>query len=121
MNPTLRLPRERVAALQPADLEAYLLAHGWEEDDAASSAQAGAFRYRRQPDVTVLVPRDRDVLDYAVRVGDVLQTLAVVERRPAWEVLDNLSASRPPSLPNGAPAANPRARGKDETKGRESK
>jgi hypothetical protein len=98
-----------------------LLAHGWEEDDAASSAQVGAFRYRRQPDVAVLVPRNRDLLDYAVRIGDVLQTLAVVERRPAWEVLDNLSARRPPSLPNGAPAANPWAQGKNQTKGRESK
>jgi hypothetical protein len=96
MNPTLRLPRERVAALQPADLETYLLAHGWEEDDAMSSAQVGRFRYRRQPDVTVRVPRDRDFLDYAVRVGDVLQTLAVVERRPAWEVLDRRLPPRTP-------------------------
>jgi hypothetical protein len=107
MNPTLRLPRERVAALLPADLEGYLLAHGWEEDGAASSAKVGVFRYLRQPDITALVPRDRHFLDYAVRVGDVLQTLAVVERRPTWEVLDYLSASLPPSLPNGAPAATP--------------
>jgi hypothetical protein len=95
------LPKERVAALAPRDVEAYLLGHGWEADQAASSSQAGAFRYEPAPGVAVLVPRDRAFLDYALRVGDVVQTLAAVEGRTAWEVLEELSSRRSELSPNG--------------------
>jgi hypothetical protein len=102
MTPALQLPKERVALLDAADLEAYLLAHDWEEDATSSSAQVGTFRYRPSPEITVRLPRDRAFLDYALRVGDVLLTLAVVERRKAWEVLEDLSTLRQGSSRNGA-------------------
>jgi hypothetical protein len=92
MNTAVQLPKERVELLAPADVEAYLLAHGWEEDRSGSSAQGGMFRCGSDQDVTALVPRDRGLLDYAVRVGDVLHTLAVLEQRPIWEMLEALLA-----------------------------
>jgi hypothetical protein len=107
MNPTLRLPKERVLALDPADLEAYLLAHGWEADRRASSADVGVYRIPADPAAEILLPRDRGFVDYALRVGELLQALAAVERRTAWEVLEDFLARRHGSSPNG-PAAGPR-------------
>ncbi len=102
MTPASQLPKEQVALLAPADVEGYLLTHDWAENPAASSAKVGTFCYRPSPEVAVMVPQDRGFLDYALRVGDVLQTLAVVERRKVWEVLEDLLAHRQPSSRNGA-------------------
>jgi hypothetical protein len=94
MTPALQLPKERVTLLDPGDVEAYLLVHNWEEDASTSSPTIAVFRYGPSSEVAVEVPRDRGFLDYALRVGDVLQTLAVVERRKVWEVLEDLLALR---------------------------
>lgn len=102
MNSALRLPKERADALAPQDLETYLLTHQWEEDRSQSSAKVGAFHHRSVPEVSVLVPRDRRFLDYALRVGDVLETIAVMERRTAWEVLEDLTARQQAALANGS-------------------
>jgi hypothetical protein len=110
MNSDLRLPRERVAALEPADLKAYLLAHGWHVDRRTSSQDVGVYHRRGDRRAEILVPRDKGFLDYALRVGDVLQELAMVEGRTAWEVLDELSTGRPGSSPNG-PAGERRGTG----------
>jgi hypothetical protein len=101
MTAALQLSQERVTLLDPADVQRYLLTHDWDEDRIASSAKVGAFRYRPSPEITVLVPRDRKFSDYALRVGDLLQTLAVIERRKAWEVLEDLLASRQTPPRNG--------------------
>jgi hypothetical protein len=110
MNRTLRLPRERVLALDPADVEAYLLARGWEADRKASSAEAGVYHLPADPDAEILLPRDPGFIDYALRMSEVLQALAAAERRTAWEVLEDLSARRAGSSPNG-PAASKRGTG----------
>jgi hypothetical protein len=112
MTPTLQLPKEQVALLDAADVEAYLLGHDWQEDPGASSSKVGTFRYRPSPEVVIRVPRDRAYLDYALRVGDVLQALAVVERRKAWEVMEDLLARRQVAPANGVEGSRPqRARG----------
>ena len=105
MNTAIQLPKEQVALLDPLDVEHYLVTHGWEEDPGGSAAQVGTFRYGLEPKATVLVPRDRSFLDYAVRLGDILHTLAVLERRPIWEVLETLLARRA-GLPANGPADN---------------
>jgi hypothetical protein len=88
MNPAVQLPKERVALLDPSDIEAYLLGHGWEEDRSGPAGQVGTFRYGSDREVMVRVPRDRGFRDYALRVGDVLHTLAILERRPIRDVLE---------------------------------
>jgi hypothetical protein len=115
MNSALRLPKERAEALSPQDLEGYLLTHGWKEDTAASTKKVGEFRHRTVPEATVRVPRDRRFLDYALRVGDVLEAIAVIERRPAWEVFADVSA------PKQAPSANGPAEGEGSSPGRKAK
>jgi hypothetical protein len=109
MNTAIQLPKERVDLLAPADLEDYLLGHGWHEDGSGSAVHVGKFRYDADPEVAVLVPRDRAFVDYAVRVGDVLQTLAVLERRPIWEILEALLAQRSRVVANGPAVRPPKA------------
>jgi len=110
MNPTLRLPIDRVLALDPAAIEAYLLAQGWEADRKASSRQAGVYRLPADPAAEILLPRDRDFVDYALRLSEVLQALAAAERRTAWQVLEDLSAQQAGASANGAASATPAGR-----------
>jgi hypothetical protein len=106
VNPTLRLPRERVLALDPREVEAYLLAHGWEADPRASSPAAGIYRWPADAEAEVAVPRDRGFVDYALRVSEVLQAVAAAEHRTAWEVLEDFPAPSTDPSANG-PAAGP--------------
>ena len=101
MNPTLRLPKERVLILDTEDIEAYLLARGWALDRQASSPEAGVYHLPADPAAEILLPRDRGFVDYALRVSEVLQALAAVERRTACEVLEDFLARRHGSSPNG--------------------
>jgi hypothetical protein len=101
MNPTLQLPKERVHALDPADVEAYLSAQGWKVDRQRSSPDVSVYHHPADLEAEILVPLDKGFIDYALRVGEVLQALAALERRTAWEVLEDLSAQRTRSSPNG--------------------
>lgn len=105
MNATLRLPKKQLEALTPAAVESYLRAHGWEADPALSTAKVGVYRRPGDSGSEVLVPRDPGFIDYALRLGDVVQALAAVERRTAWEVLEDLSGRHPHSSPNGPVSA----------------
>ena len=80
----------RAPSSLPATVEAYLLAHGWEVDPEMSSSEAGVYHLPWDPRSEILVPRSKDFVDYALRVGEVLQALAVAERRTAWEVLEDV-------------------------------
>jgi hypothetical protein len=108
MNRPFRLPKERLLALDPADVESYLAARGWKPDRKASCAGAGVYHLPTDPEAEILLPRDRGFVDYALRLGEVLQALASAEGRTAWEVLDELTARRANSPLNG-PASGKRA------------
>lgn len=98
----LQLPKKRVEALDPADLERHLRAHGWEQRREIVGGRVGLFRHPSYPD-EVFLPRDKRFVDFALRVGEVLAATAAVEKRTAWEVLEELSAGRPESSANGPP------------------
>ena len=101
MNATLRLPKQQLEALAPAEVEAYLRAHGWEAVPALSSPEVGVYHRSGDPEGEVRVPRDQDFIDYALRLSEVLQALASEERRTAWEVLESLSGQHVHASPNG--------------------
>jgi hypothetical protein len=105
------LPRARVVALEPATIEAYLQAHGWQRAAELSSPEAAIYHLPADPQAEVTVPRDQEVVDYALRVGEVLQAVAVAQRRTAWEVLEQLSVRQAEARPNG-PAAGKHRTGK---------
>jgi hypothetical protein len=103
MSPTLRLPKERLDALEPTEVETYLLSRGWKADQEASSPELGVYHFPADEGAEVLVPRHMGFIDYALRLSEVLQAAASVERRTAWQVLEDLLAARPAASPNGAP------------------
>jgi len=95
MSLTLKLPRDQVEALRPRDVQLYLVGRGWVADTAESSPDATLFRHPNMGDVEVLLPLRRDLGDYTLRMTEVIQALAAVERRPLFQVLNELSG--PPS------------------------
>jgi hypothetical protein len=95
MTSTLKLPRNQVEALRPRDVQLYLVSRGWIADPAESSSAATLFRHPGLGDMEVLLPLRRDFGDYTLRMADLVQALAVVERRSLVEVLNELSG--PPS------------------------
>jgi hypothetical protein len=58
------------------------------------------------PVAEILLLRDRGFKDYALRVSEVLQALAAVERRTAWVVLKDFVARRHGLSPNELRLAN---------------
>jgi hypothetical protein len=95
MTPTLKLPRDQVAALRPRDVQLYLVSRGWIPDPAESSPDAALFRQPDLGDAEVLLPLRRELGDYVPRMSEAVLALAVVERRSPLEVLSDLSG--PPS------------------------
>ena len=95
MTSTLKLPRDQVEALRPRDLQLYLVSRGWVADPAESSPAATLFRHPGLGDAEVFLPLRRDFGDYTLRMADVVQALALVERRPVFEMLNECSG--PPS------------------------
>jgi hypothetical protein len=91
MNGLLKLPRDQMAALRFEDVQLYLLSRHWQIDAAASANGASVYRFPGEPDAEILLPMRRDWADYPQRMGDVVLTLAAVEQRPVWEVINDLS------------------------------
>jgi hypothetical protein len=95
MTPTLKLPRDQIAAIRPRDVQLYLVSRGWVADPAESTLDAPLFRHPAKGDAEVLLPLRRDFGDYVPRMAEVVMSLAIAERRSPFEVLNDLSG--PPS------------------------
>jgi hypothetical protein len=95
MTPTLKLPRDQVAAIRPRDVQLYLVSRGWVSDPAESSPDASLYRHPGLGDAEVLLPLRREVGDYVPRMADVVVALSILERRSPLEVINDLSS--PPS------------------------
>jgi len=99
---SLRLPKERVQTLDPETLEKYLMAHGWEADKQASSAEVGVYHSPAESEEEIRLPLSKGFIDYALRIGEVLEVVATAQKRTAWEVLEDVSARQAGSCLNGA-------------------
>lgn len=82
-------------ALQPLEVASYLRVHGWrQEADVADKGSIWLFPAssgRDEADLTL--PLRRNLGDFALRMGDVLRTLAAVEARPETEILHDLATT----------------------------
>ena len=101
MKSVTQLPREKVAAIRPEQLETYATAKGWTLDEATSNDRAAVYRYPGIPQAELLVPRHQTFIDYPLRVGEVLHNLAVVEDRTILEVFLEFADFGKPSARNG--------------------
>ena len=71
-----------LSCISPEDLAAYLSARGWLAD-ASSSPYARVWHHGESPDESteVIVPTQRDIVDYKIRVGEILRGLQSFESR----------------------------------------
>jgi hypothetical protein len=95
MSLALKLPRDQVTSLRPRDVQLYLVSRGWVSDAAESSSSAMLFHHPAMADAEIMLPLRRDLGDYTLRMADVVQALAITEKRSLFEVLNDLSG--PPS------------------------
>jgi hypothetical protein len=91
LNDLLKLPKDQMAALRLENVQLYLLSRHWQIDSAASTNGVGIYRFPGEGDAEILLPLRRDWADYALRMGDLVLTLAAVEQRSVWEVINDLS------------------------------
>ncbi|MEU3253094.1 hypothetical protein [Streptomyces sp. NPDC006997] len=79
---------EQAASLAPGVVRRYLSGKGWNAERDLSGAELWEWRPQDEPGppYELLVPVQRR-RDYAGRVADILETLAVVEARPAGDIL----------------------------------
>ena len=95
MSSTLKLPKDQVESLRPRDVQLYLSSQGWVINDGGSSDVATSYHNPKFGDAEILLPLRRDFADFALRMSDVVQTLAILQRKSIWEILNALSG--PPS------------------------
>ena len=91
MKSPLKLPRDQVEALRPGDVRLYLTSRGWVPKRNGATDKAMEFRHPSFPGAELLLPLQREVGDFVLRMADVVVSLATIEQRPAWEVLKDVS------------------------------
>lgn len=83
---------DALTAMKPLEVASYLRVRGWrremEIDGKASIWLSPPEDGRGEADITL--PLQRDLGDFALRMGDVLRTLAEVEQRSELEILDDV-------------------------------
>lgn len=78
-----------LAKVQPATIEAYLVAHGWERCPVGGTSREWAL----DPHY-VRVPLHPDFRDYSARVSDVIEGICGVEDRAPFEVYLDVVGAR---------------------------
>lgn len=91
MNTPTRLPRDQVVALRPGDVKLYLTSRGWAPEANGGHPKAVALHHPEHRGVELLVPMERTLGDYALRMADVVVALARLEDRPVAQILNDLS------------------------------
>jgi hypothetical protein len=79
-----------LSSLRPLELMAYLRAKGWKQE--SEIGDRGAV-WALDHDLDVVLPARRELGDYALRVSEVLRTLARAEGRSELEILRDLQAT----------------------------
>lgn len=82
--------RDAMRAIQPVEAALYLRAQGWAMVEAPHARSAIWRKLADGDEFEALLPMDRQVTDYALRVGELLSILAVVEKRSQWQVYRDL-------------------------------
>ena len=99
----------RIAQVKVEGARSYLIKHGWTRQPYPRpevEVYAGPLDDDGKP-ILVLLPASESLVDYHLRIEDLLGTLAFVEDRYAVDVLNDIlqaGSSSPPS-PNGAAAS----------------
>ena len=86
--------RETLSALKPIEMMAYLRANGWQqESDCAGKSSLWILREGSGTEFDVTLPARRELGDYALRMAEVLETLADAEQRSQLDVLRDVQTT----------------------------
>lgn len=81
-------------AIQPLQAIAYLQANGWHERKRiADKASVWIRETNSEKQFQILLPLDRELEDFPLRMSKVLQTLEIAEQRSQLEILSDLATS----------------------------
>jgi hypothetical protein len=81
-------------ALKPLQLAGYLRANGWrKETDLDGKGSLWLFQNPDDQEFDITLPARGEMADYALRMSEVLETLAAVERRSQSEVLRDIETT----------------------------
>lgn len=89
MRVTVR-DQETLRTLRPMELAAYLRVKGWREQQHQARAAVWVRPNGAEGGYEVVLPLTGDIRDFALRMGEVLSTLEVVEGRSQLEILRDL-------------------------------
>lgn len=88
---------ETLRAVGPVEFAAYLRSHAWNQvkaiGDRATVWTKQASHNRENEEYEILLPLDRSLSEYARRISEALQTLAVSEQRKELEVWQDITTS----------------------------
>ncbi|MEK8016259.1 MAG: hypothetical protein VSS75_005275 [Candidatus Parabeggiatoa sp.] len=76
-------------ALRPSDWTTYLRTHNWQEVQRNDKAATWVQRQDNE-EFEILLPLDRDLRDFSIRLNEVLNTLSIFEQRAPIAVLTDL-------------------------------
>lgn len=77
---------EAIQTLRPLEVTAYLRSKGWIQQAPSNKASV----WIKDNEFEAVVPLDQAMRDYALRMGDILHTLAAVENRSQTEIYADL-------------------------------
>ena len=86
---------QALRSIGPIDLTAYLRAGGWQECARPANGNAAIWTWANPAgaEFEVLVPLDRNLRDYAARIGEALATMEVVEERSQLDILSDVTTA----------------------------
>lgn len=91
MTSSSTVAMDDVLALRPEDVRLYLSGQGWKSRPYGREGDALLFVHPSFPQVDLLLPLNRELRDYADRMGDLVAALATIEQRPIRAILNDLS------------------------------
>src|ERR1700722_7336614 len=93
IDPSNRLPERLVADLDPARLQQYVRATGWNLQPGLGKGVTAVFERPESRLAQIRIPLTRDLSDFDVLLSTAVAVLATWEQRHAREVLDELRLS----------------------------
>lgn len=90
MRVTIRDP-EVLGAIQPTSMATYLRTNQWRQVEQVGTRGAIWVTTRDSGSYEVLLPTDRSLRDYALRMAEVIRTLELIEQRSQVEIVDDAS------------------------------
>ncbi len=85
--------RQTLLSLSPLDLATYLRTRGWKETRKDPQSSQWVLRRDRE-ELEVLLPLDRQLRDYPLRIGELIRTLEIAEQRSQLQILADITAAR---------------------------